>query len=662
MTVDHAQPQVIQPHLSDSLIPLYAVGTSEQSAFRAGSIKSHLHQWQTLTSDKFIWQSVSGVTIDFDILPVQMYKPRPILFRPEEYDILDKQIKLLLHQGVIEPTHHSSPEFISNVFGRSKKDGSCRLILNLVKFNPFVTYHHLKMDTIETVISLVRHNCYMASLDLSNAYFSVPINVSDRCYLRFEWNDQLFQFTAVPNGLSSGPRIFTKLLKPVYAVLREMGHVISGYIDDSFLMGLSFDTCLSNIQDANNLMESLGFHMNYAKSVMVPTQRLEHLGFILDSRRMTVTLTESKVDNVICKCKAILLPTTVKIRKVAELIGILVSSFTAVQFGPLHYRAIDYDKVRALSTHHGDFDQTMCLSEAAIVEIQWWIDNVKFEVRDIDHYHFSYCLTTDASGKGWGAVFTDLTCETDMVSTGGRGTTEETCHHINVLELKAGFMGLKSFCSLLNGVHIKMELDNMTAIAYLQNLGGSRSKQCNELAFEIWSWCKERDIWLTAVHLPGRLNTLADEKSRVFDDKTEWMLNVEIFREVVNHFVEPDIDLFASRLNFQIKRYVAWMPDPDAWCIDAFALNWSKLRFYAFPPFSILNHVLRKIELDKATGILIVPEWPTQTWFALLKRMLLRPPLRLTWRDNLVTLPFTENVHPLGRKLRLMACYLSGGR
>ena len=96
--------------MSDSLIPLYAVGAPEQSAFRAGSIKSHLHQWQTLTSEKFILQSVSGVTIDFDILPVQMYKPRPILIRPEEYDILDKQIKLLLHEGVIEPTHHSSPE------------------------------------------------------------------------------------------------------------------------------------------------------------------------------------------------------------------------------------------------------------------------------------------------------------------------------------------------------------------------------------------------------------------------------------------------------------------------------------------------------------------------------------------------------------------------
>ena len=81
-----------------------------------------------------------------------------------------------------------------------------------------------------------------------------------------------------------------------------------------------------------------------------------------------------------------------------------------------------------------------------------------------------------------------------MVSIGGRWTTEETCYHINVLELKAGFMGLKSFCSLLNGVHIKMELDNTTAIVYLQNFGGSRSAQCNELTFEIRSWCRERDI------------------------------------------------------------------------------------------------------------------------------------------------------------------------
>ena len=60
--------------------------------------------------------------------------------------------------------------------------------------------------------------------------------------------------------------------------------------------------------------------MNYAKSVMVPTQRLEHFGFILDSRRMKITLTARKVDNLIGKGKAILLPTTVKIRKVAELI------------------------------------------------------------------------------------------------------------------------------------------------------------------------------------------------------------------------------------------------------------------------------------------------------------------------------------------------------
>ena len=84
--------------------------------------------------------------------------------------------------------------------------------------------------------------------------------------------------------------------------MRDEGHVVSGYIDDSFLMGLSFDSCLANIQDTNSLLRSVGFHLNYAESVLVPTQRIEHLGFIIDSRQMTVTLTAKKVDNLVLKC------------------------------------------------------------------------------------------------------------------------------------------------------------------------------------------------------------------------------------------------------------------------------------------------------------------------------------------------------------------------
>ena len=40
-------------------------------------------------------------------------------------------------------------------------------------------------------------------------------------------------------------------------------------------------------------------------------------------------------------------------------------------------------------------------------------------------------------------------------------------------------------------------------------------------------------------------------------------------------------------------------PDPTAEAIDAFTLNWHTLKFYAFPPFSIMPKVLKKIQTDK---------------------------------------------------------------
>ena len=117
------------------------------------------------------------------------------------------------------------------------------MILNLIDLNQFITSHHFKMDTIATVINLMRTNCFMASIDLSNAYFSIPVLHAHRHFLRFKWRDSLFQFAVLPNRLSSAPRVDTKVLKPVYAHLRQRGHITAGYIDDSFIMASSYVWC-----------------------------------------------------------------------------------------------------------------------------------------------------------------------------------------------------------------------------------------------------------------------------------------------------------------------------------------------------------------------------------------------------------------------------------
>lgn len=101
------------------------------------------------------------------------------------------------------------------------------------------------------------------------------------------------------------------------------------------------------------------------------------------------------------------------------------------------------------------------------------------------------------------------------------------------------------------------------------------------------------------------------------------------------------------------------MKDPYAWEIDAFTVNWKQFNFYAFPPFSIILKVLKKIKQDKATGILVVPFWPTQPWYPVFKSMLIREPLIFDPNINHL-LSSDRTPHPLWKNLTLVAGKLSG--
>ena len=117
----------------------------------------------------------------------------------------------------------------------------------------------------------------------------------------------------------------------------------------------------------------------------------------------------------------------------------------------------------------------------------------------------------------------------------------------------------------------------------------------------------------------------------------------------------------ASRLNYQLKPFVSWRPVPMAMAIDAFSLNWRKQYFYAFPPFSLINRVLQKVEQDQSQGIIIVPMWNTQVWFPRLLHLLIDFPITLLKGPRTLLLPFNrDQAHPLHKKLTLLACKLSG--
>lgn len=92
----------------------------------------------------------------------------------------------------------------------------------------------------------------------------------------------------------------------------------------------------------------------------------------------------------------------------------------------------------------------------------------------------------------------------------------------------------------------------------------------NDLTRQIWFCCIERNIWISANHLPGSSNVDADKMSRKLNDDLEWKLNPVIFKQIQDRFGPLHFDLFASRLNAQLKHYVSFLPDPEAEFVDAF--------------------------------------------------------------------------------------------
>lgn len=115
----------------------------------------------------------------------------------------------------------------------------------------------------------------------------------------------------------------------------------------------------------------------------------------------------------------------------------------------------------------------------------------------------------------------------------------------------------------------------------------------DRLAFEIWNWCLDRDIFLSAQYIPGESNLNADQLSRKFSDNLECKLKEDIFHRLCNQTFEPNIDLFASRHNKQVPIFASLKYDPDVKYTDAFSISWSNLEPYIFPPFCLIGRMMQ---------------------------------------------------------------------
>lgn len=603
-----------------------------------------------MTSDKKILSWVNGYKIPFKIPPYQNVPFIEPNYSSKEREIISNKITELIVKGAVVECTTVKGQFLSPVFVLPKPDGSYRMILNLKKLNEFVDSEHFKLENFKTVLNLMEKDCFMTSLDIKDAYYSLPIDKSHRKFLRFQFDGKLFEFTCLVFGLNVAPCVFTKLLKPVICLLRELGFYSVIYLDDFLLLAKSFLRCSENFRLTRNLLENLGFILNEEKCKPIPSQRCLYLGFLFDSKNMTLELPDHKrliIMNLINKFKKL---SHCKIRDFAQFIGSIIACCPAMEYGWLYSKSFEREKWLALMNNNNDYESKMNLN-LNLSDLNWWQNNILLSKKIIERNTFVMEIFTDASLSGWGAVYNNEKAH-------GFWTNQEKQNHINFLELKAAFFGLKCFAKFKKDCRILLRIDNTTAIAYINKMGGIQFEHLNDITKLIWQWCEARKIIIFASYIKSKDNFEADAESRKLEPETEYELSDYAFNLIVKKFGHPEIDLFASQSNKKCERYFSWKRDPGSEQIDAFTVSWSDLNFYAFPPFSIILKMLRKIEREKAEGLVVLPNWPGQPWYPLF-RSLLSSELIIFEPNKFLLFSCNREPHPLWENLSLVVGKLS---
>jgi hypothetical protein len=510
------------------------------------------------------------------------------------------------------------------------------------------------METPRSITNALRQGDWTVSIDLTDAYLHIPMHASTWKYLRFVLGDKVFEFRALPFGLSPAPYVFTRVMATISQAAHKKLLQLFLYLDDSLMKNQIREHLLLQIPVLTSLFDSLGWLRNDKKSSLVPSQLFTFLGVFYDLVLALARIPEDRWQKIITLIPILVMKESSPARLWCVLIGLLTSAQEYVNLGRLHVRRLQFH----LNNHwicRYDMSRSIPMTQECRDQLSWWMDRDRVMAGvSILPFEATVHLFTDASTQGWGAHLGEK-----LMS--GSWSQEDRNLHSNILEMKAVLLAVRQSSVELSNQSILLSTDNSTVVAYVNKQGGTHSRSLFLLVEELLLHVDALGSLLRAKHIPGARNVLADQLSRSGQIlSTEWTLNQHVVNELFLQWGQPTMDLFATRFTTRCPLFVAPYPDVRAVAVDALDMDWDMLVAYAYPPTILIPRVLEKIRLSSSRILLIAPAWTSRSWFPNLLELLEDLPWVLPLMEDLLKQPRSQIFSQQTELLSLHAWPLSG--
>ena len=455
------------------------------------------------------------------------------------------------------------PTVVSALAAIPKDDTSVRIIHDGSRpagqaMNDYSVPESVKFQTLTDACKLAKPYYWCAKVDLHSAYRSVGIHPDNYCVTGLKWQfrgskEPTYLFdTRLPFGSNKGPSHFHRLSQAVRRCMARRGMAgVVAYIDDFLVVAKSKEECQEMLMCLITLLRKLGFNISWHK-VVGPTQRITFLGVDIDTRNSTLSLGNDKLQQLGQRLQQFQNKRRATKQQLQSLAGALNWACQAVRGGKFFLRRI-LDAIKPMQQQR----HKTRLSKAFHADLQWWLsflcifNGTVYFARDAkQHVYVDACNT--AAGAFYQGDWVYSVFQTDLPAA------ERL--HINYKEVCAVVQAGRRWAPCWRGRSVVFHTDSTVTQAII-NKGRSKNPYVNSLLRKVAWECAKINCRISAVHVAGSINIMADTISRLHEGKiNEFVRLLSYYHRGRQPVIEWNQHMSKSALSFlsvQVQQHPA---------------------------------------------------------------------------------------------------------